>query len=554
MAKLLGCIDTMDELTPLFGRFGFSPDTEAINLQADSTFPKELISMFDRIFKFSSEHDKAHGEISNSDDALAKHSRMRLFIKKDIKPLFVKTVKKHTGMTLSDLITALPTNFDNISSVYCWLSGCDKLTSDILISAQGASEDQLDRIQNSTIDKTLKMNDSFDRAKGKILGDVKALKVKIGLPIGIFCIKDFMPPGYAKYQPNSEEIAAAILHEIGHVFGWVEYMADIAYSGYYGNNVLRAADSQIRKDPKQAKASIKKAIAAGKRSGVILPDIGIVLDKSSEILDTITIDSDFEVTKAEKAEYKLGTLAIFGKMLFNLMISISYAGATAGIYAASPLLMGGGSSKAKGSREFSADEKNNTIWERLADEYVSRFKMSKHLNTMLMKLGGIFKGLGTMGYGGPVFSKTMKYNYIVRSLVVVGNLPVNLFNYVIGTVFYKQSSYEADIKRYKRNISNTIDLLKDSSLPANIRNEVVADVEKMERDLKRMSFVIPNMMHNFIKFVILLPPKIMHGALSKTLGSGGLSNEYSMMLNKLDDLLSNRANLYAAKIASIFDK
>jgi hypothetical protein len=539
MSTLIGSIDTLDSSMPMFRDVLGS--TESISLQTSKEFPEKLISLIDSIFEFTTKHDKDYGDPTDSSSASIKHRRMKTFIDKYVQPEFKKVVKKYTGVVIKNLETSYPSNIDNVCSIYVCLSKCDTYMSKLIYAAEGNVKGQLRNA--NTVKDVLKVTESLDRERGKILKEAGTLGVVIGLPIGIFVLGDFLPKAHTKYQPTSREIVSALLHELGHVFAWVEYMADLSYTGYYGNNALRDTDQLIKKDPKGLKKELdKKLDKAGDNSKLRM--------KLSSSIDTLLSKiSDDDISDTENI-YAGNTLWI----ILILLLSIYLGKYT--IFTAVKLMIipnpPKGKSNSTGSRSLYVDENNTTMWERLADEYVSRYRMSPELNSMLIKIGKIQSAMMARGFMIPVFNSTIRDSFALRAINVALRIPVIVGISVMGAKLYRfsGSSYETTIKRLSRNVSNNIDMLKDSSLPPAIRNELIEDISIMEKQLATIPFKLHNNITNFIN----LPGNIITSILNNTLGDGGVSSDYAKLAISIDNMLSTRAYKTASQLDTLFKK
>lgn len=562
MGSLLGCVDTLDRHIPMFSYIG-SGGIEAINFQKNSKLPRDLISLFDKVFTMISKWEQRHGEVTNPKEALEKHTAIKEFILKDIGPDLIKVIKQHTGISVLEFISVLPTSSSAVLDVWAWLAGSDELTVNLIKSAKGISESDYNDVPDNSLSQVLRANTSLDKAKGKILSDVKELQIKIGIPVGIFVIKDFMPKSYHKYQPTSTELAAGILHEIGHIFGYIEYMADLSYTGYYGSNILRDMDQKFNSNPKKAIADIKKLTKKKSANKKVVVLTEVVTGLLTKLSDSSKIDAEDGYSAKPNGEgpydredpntsYSNNTKRVFTSLLINIITFIIYSGFIPITWLISPMVV---SSKPNASsRERISNIKGMTMYERLADEYVSRFKMSKHLNRILMKTDAITKGMSSSGYDSPVFSKSIRDNRAIRAFTITTKIPRSIFLALVFAIMSDSSTYERTLLRHKRNIANTRDLLKDNTLPASIRHDIVKEVDDMEKELKAIEPELSSTISKLVSMLASLPRTITQGILDTILGSGGVNSDYKVLLEKLEKLTSNRAYYYSSKIMNIFDK
>ena len=553
---LMTSIDNIDKsLPPMFNWLQPEGSLEAIKFQANSTFPAELTELFQRIIDFGNEHDNFHGKPDSSESALMKHTRMKTFMLEDIDPKLTVIVKKHTGIDVKEFIHSLPTSTDAICSIYCWLSGADEVVIKVLNSANGYSEDELRK--SKTFSEMVGVSRSLDRNKGKILNSVKFLAVKIGLPVGIFCVRDFLPNTNDDVQFRASEITAIILHEIGHVFGWVEYAADLSYVGYYGNNSLRAIDDKFKKDKVSITKEVLKStdrIAGGVDNKSLHEFIANSKLIMSNALNAILVYDDVTPDSNDQLIYKWNFLIVVVSTIIRFLTGISMIINLPVMYIVSYLFDCVNFDTSKASRELVNTSTQYTMYERLADEYVSRFKMSRYLNDGLNRLGIVYDALEKYGYGSPVFSNILRNSMILRLISIISLIPHNFFYSILGIVVGGKSSYEADSIRLRRNVNNMIDLLKDSKIDASVRNEIVFEIDKMNRDIKNQSSFVLDTLNSAYRFIVALPANSITKLFSSTIGDTSINSEYVKLFTKLDDMLSNKSFYYSVKMYQLFEE
>lgn len=542
---------------PTFPRLEAS--MEAISFQANSKFPSELKVLIEKIIVYTDEMSEKYGEVTDSKIAYKKHSAIKKYIESEIVDDLKKVVKKNTGLELAEIHPILPgLEPGAITFFACRVANPKKVIHELLGLA-AAETGMLINKSHKSLKEIFNMSESLDRSSGKILKDSKTLKFELFLPIGSFCLSDSIKDG-EKFQLTSDEIVAIILHEIGHGMAWIETAADVAYLGYYGNNFLRNINTYIKENPKTSRdeiINIASDIAnstSNKTLKTLLVNCISLLSKSNkedEISDMELNKKDLE--KSERDGYKHNNSIIAFMIISRLVFLVNFLSVIAISFALSLESAFFGDKGISNSSREKITGNQQRMFERLADEYVSRFKIVKQLNSGLMKIITLQNYIEKT-YGTPVFNKTLRESEILLFGIILIATPLNLFMYIGNVLFEKTSSYENDIQRLRRNVNNLIDILKDSKLEANIRNSIVDDIQEME---KMISLNYPpsyRILRMVIDGIIKLPSNMLNISFGQIFGSGGLNRDYNKLMHELDELLSNRTFVYAAQAQRLFEK
>lgn len=539
----------------------FSTDSiasEAINFQVNSGFPKELESIFQKAFDFVNKYDTEH-TLSSVDDFAKKYVAFKEYFRINLCPLFIKVIKKYTGFNVNQITLSTPADYNGIFGFWMQpiMSDLDPAYNDELtnlwFNIKGFQD--LNKLEHTEfVDKFIELSKSLDKKTGKYV-DNKVFRVDINIPLGMFSVKDVVDNN-DNNQLTIKEFTAIILHEIGHIMTIVEYMRDLGYVGYFGNNVLRDISDYVKTNPKQA---IKAAITLGEKESNKVKNTAHakILKTALSILKSLQSKvEEHEQNLDEKENYSSNMISFF--LLVLIMMVFVIIGMTLMI----PAMFVFPSDWQnvydyldKNKNREIGTVKNFSVFERIADEYVSRFQYSKYLNSGLMKFGKIIDELMAQPGAKPIFNKVLRNSTILRTIAYTLRTPGMLLNYLMGIKENGISSeYEHDILRFRRNINNLHDVLKSGNIPENIRASIVNDIDEMEDQLLAISKDLNlNAIEKALKFIMNIIPSV-GGFTTDIFSKNNPYKEYEHLFEYLDNMLSNKSFYYASKIKILMKK
>jgi hypothetical protein len=468
----------------------------------------------------------------------------------DIFPAIRPIIEKYTGFRLKNMITQQANSFDDIFSIYMQINETGDQMFDQIITGIYAAEGSdigVDFTDKNYL-KVLDISRSLDKVKGRITRQ-NGMPVTICIPIGIFCMGDYIKKDLHKYQMTAEEIAAVTLHEIGHIFSFVEYMGDACFMGYFGNSIMRDVTASFHKDPLLTTDNIiaeaEKVKPKDKRAAMLL-------EKSTAIAKRFRsglVDGDGHYTEVG---YSGVILRLILTILANITLLVGTIQLTT-LFQMQLFLMNVLPDNKDIKRDYAA-VKSASMFERLADEYVSRYQMSKHLNEALIKLGNMLANTKFLQFG-PIYNARLNQSLILAIIIRVISIPNQLFYMTVRTLGHeKDGTYESDDVRLRRNISNLVDVLKDKSLPPEVRQTLVADIDFMEESLKKKETrYIYDFVSKLMGFIFSIPANILSLPFTHILGSANADKEFFKLFEHLDQMMSNKSFYYAAKIEDIIN-
>ena len=533
---------------------------EAIAFQADSKFPSELTAIFQKVFDFIKAYDAKNGVVDDGNKAATKHIAIQKLFEEKINAKLTSVVKKFTGITITRIVTSLPTSFQGaIDMCMVTLNNTSVVSSRVLDEMSSGYGPKILK-NNRSLDEIFDISRSLDKSKGKVLREGNIL-VMINIPIGLFVISDIFTNNVEKCQLTASEIAASFLHEIGHVLNYVEYMSDMGYLGYYGNNALRDVVTTFEKNPKD---TIMKAVKLSEQNAKLMGNAFAksILEKSTSILKVIVdkIDTPISIPGEVNPDYNPNVYFHIGLVLVRTIFTVvmiwrSPVSSLLTMVLPFEEIHELVSAKATTSNEYETS-RNKTSIERLADEYVSRYRMSKDHSNAIIKLDIMFREYKRLGLPILLYNKNLRDSRQLSIFLSTVSVMDRLFAYLLE-VQGKGSPdmYERAEGRLKRNISNLTDVIKSPLINRKMRDLIVQDIDEMTVTLNQYKPSPKRVIFEKLIRFILNAPTLMFITPSKHIyGNGNVKNEYFELFEQIDAMLSNKAHYYSAKISSIINR
>ena len=534
---------------------------EAIQYQTNSQFPKELTAIFQKGFDFSAEYNKLHGVPQTGEQALEKHTRMKSFIERDMAAELIRTIKKYTKINIQKIIANLPTSTENVFDMYIDTLYLDSGLSifDVIIN-----QTMYAQVSHSSV-KTLLQDyaNRIDKAKGTIsLKD--EFYYEIGIGVGWFVMDELYPDIGISFIP--EELTAMVLHEVGHIFAFLEYSGDISYVGYYGNNILRDCKAMIKTDPKKHIGEIIEIAEQNKNkitdaTSKKMVDVGIKFLKSYH--NTLDDNSPMVISDQDKQIYLFQDSGKTVKAYIALAICVMIFSILLFVHEVFESMLFHpdrydrelGFLDPRDSRDY-VTNKNSTLLERLSDEHVSRYGMSKYINDSFFKIDKIISYNSKRGITIPLFNVRVRESRSFKLAIMITAIPSNITNLIKGIKYHdRTSNYEQTYVRLNRNINNLHDVIKNKHIDKQSRDRLIADIDYMtEQLIKHKNMYQLNVIAKTYRIIMNILPTIFVSTPKYILGNAGADKEFFELFEHLDNLLSNRSFYYSAKIAQTLGK
>jgi len=222
-----------------------------------------------------------------------------------------------------------------------------------------------------------------------------------------------------------DELAAVIIHEIGHTFTYLETINDIIRTNY----VLKEANKELRNSKKKShQIKIIKQIANDQNIDIDDPDVFVNGDKE-ELLKILTIDKKFQETRSE----------------------------------------------------MGAEEYDLTTYEYLSDQFAARHGAGRSLVSALDKLNRHYGDASTSSYGEFLFVSIMD----LAGSTTLSNFTSGLFLLITLSISGRPNSeYDNPKDRMIRIRQDMVVQLKNKDLPKGLSIRLKEDLKSIDRKIE----------------------------------------------------------------------
>lgn len=530
---------------------------EAIHFQMQSKLGKRLTDLFQTIIDYRDnlDYSKIPNEITAQRNFRVK--AVSNFFKNSIVEKFKKIVSEETGLTVKRIFSyggdengimglyAVDLSFGDVESA---MENMDRMTS------TGSMMYTSDR---EAVEDMMSIAEAFDPKTGRLtkqyFGKDKKIAVDMYFDINTaFLIADFYPKAYA--EPfTAGEIAAIMMHEIGHVLTVSEHMADV----YATKRRLETYMNFMKKNDFKSVGFLKalKEIAVPKLKELAKRDFGnkVANDSMRRLVNTLVAGingiNDMYDKDPEPESWITTAFHVFGNILLMGVILLGMLFSTIGILTPLMLLIHtleqyqyvNENMYGKKSSDVNANFTNTYQLERWADEFVARHGMGAELSSGLNKLFKYFEN-----YTGSYSSHRLRQSTLWNCLIVGYNW---LFDKLCLFSYLDPVGYENQYNRVMRILQNTYGFFKNTNVPPKvieywIRN--VEDIKQNAKNAKKMSdtelakviYRMLKLMTNPVEWVVMIK-------------DGSLDRDTEILANRIDDLLQNPLYYQAAKLKSL---
>lgn len=521
---------------------GVIPGNEAIAFQANSPLAKGMTAIFqealDHRDKLRTKYLDKELSAADYDKQMYKFAKgtmspkLRAHILKetglDLKYISIQNTKPHFGLYAVDL---------SMDSLHSTVMNIEKM-----LGRKGYTpEDDIKK----RLRESMEMSENLDLLTGKLSSSIYGNKRRITGCVYLDMLSAFLPDLLLDFKEDeflvAEELAAIIMHEVGHVLTLVEH------AGYW--HATRLSIGQVNKlasvsNPAEVFQSLsgvfnesigflkKKGFISEKNAKILENCIASVSDAYNEMVE----DSDGSFVKSVAIQ-ALITLVWALTTATGYMLALSIEWRLIMEMMESIFSMNSDNGGAHRSTDTKYTSHDSSRMERVADEFVSRHGMGQHLASGLSKImymGRMFMASGMVGIGDSRARKM--FHWLVETRCFINELQFA----GLGSIMY-----EGRMERFDRMRQNAQGAFRQFNMPPDMVERYMNDLKGIEKiceeQRKRYAIVFAEHLWKFLGMFGL--PNVW-----RMLNSGNLDRDYKKMFDKLDELTNSKLYVQAYRI------
>lgn len=557
----------------------YFPGNEVINFQINSKIGKQLTNIFQEIIDYrdSLASEQFANEAQRHQTVITKTADY--FIKKSIPQ--ITAALREMNINLTDFYA-----YSGDSGFSCnaaILVHNKDIEASIELERRSVGLNSLFNTTPSKKDlvKLAKVTEITDLKTGTfskpIFANGKKVNITLFFDVNTFLLAQEFFPGHEDKLYTAPEIAAILLHEIGHVHSISEHLANMYYYRERQQNIevtLRDADFKTLKEAAPEMLSeIKKSL---KSLNTDDPSVGRAM-KVCETLEKFfndkKIDSDLDTIEGEVPV--LGNLVTnpflnFLGILISFTLSMLFSFMAIMVFMSRIMLRGGITDPmtllVRLSQEFliftshlrpdqgirkSTDTKlsdntstmmNYTYIERWADEYVSRMGYGAELASALNKLD---YWMTVASGAGPIRSAAVRNNNFAIMMTYISGWMTRHLG--LGVWFMDDYTYETQYNRVARLRQNIFAIFKNEDLPGEVVDNYIGSLRKLEDELKQAKSILDNDLAAAVRHFLYSITTC--SGIKDLITNANLERDYYKLQNRLDDLSNNSLFYQAARLS-----
>ena len=521
------------------------PSNEAIAFQGASPLATELMMIFQDVIDYKNKL------LANKDPNVVE--KVLKYHQDTVPKKFRASVKKHTGLDARKFTTAKRPSL----GYACMMAFGDGYTGWLLshdakdrysgrAAWEGeipASEEQIrkayEEIANLLDTETGKLKSN----KFKFKGRVQELRFDV-----FFCAHSAymakLTLGEKAEEFTAAEVAATMLHEIGHMMSVIEHAADLIKSV----NVITAKISHNgieEPDPKKMSQSLATAADALKKFKTEDKELSIQLNRIASSVQSVS-DLPKETSVFERIG---GVFKALGRASFNV--------AKSGVEMICVRMLMPIFSGSKYRKELMDSFKNKTsdfmmtygdraIGERYADQYVSQHGLGAANITGLQKTDTMLPLISLKATGHPAMRESVVVYNIAKFEIFVTSLMIAFDQTSFG-------KYEKEMDRADSMLRDIIQAFKTVNLPPEMLDFYIADYEETRKAIAdvRKKFGVSGKLKQFNVF---LTQTASFPHLVRLLTTGAIDTKYRKLMDSVNDINNSSLYFWAAKFDQLSRK
>ena len=491
-----------------------------------SPFATELTAIFQEVIDRREKYDTVESRIQ---------AVLRYFQDVTIEKI-IAVIKKYTGLTCSSVTVSGRVDF----GYYCLLGFPNWMAAHEIMDAYSGrpiNEELVaymdrNRIARPTVEDLQRIVNSLDPKTGRLIKEVKLasgakLSYKLGFdPYSAFLMRECLHETAEYFL--APEIAAIILHEVGHMMSTIAHAADTWFRGEVYNRSLAYFIENASTEEKK-KAVDKLAVSEADRAA---------FKRACDMVESKELSSVISG--------KAGLGRIIHYCLRRIFLSVWYA--PMDIWNFVTDLPGdiwsiivdkrnlGSWSDGKRS-DFYYTEKNLKYTEQLADAFVAYHGMSKWMFSGFIKLDKVNHMVGF----SDVTTRKSKLVYWFTNVLRIELL-------IQYGDWYADDEHEDNLTRLQTAIKEVQKIFKRTDIPPEMAKAYILDLEQMKNQIPAMKSVTKTysavkVAYAFIRYIVTIP-----GAM---LFSGRFGSEYNKLYSEVERMMSNDLFYHATKLEQL---
>ena len=499
---------------------------ERIAFQHNST----LASRITTICQDALDHVQSTKKVNKAD-----YSRIRSvskYLDKDFSPALIKIVDEELNLRISKI--EIITSRTPYMNAYMWPefkgdSGWGALDAEEMFSGTLAKE-------NATAYK----DNIFSALKNKVDLEVGKLKEKtdrysigIGLYTSVFVANEL----HISEALSAREIAAIILHELGHGLTMLEHCADQYYRADAMKDTITLLQSSKNDNLKESLYENSKAYIENSQSGFIKDN----KDKIDDILSALKNTHGGVIASAGTLFLTVLLILIIGSvivtfsstLLFGMLITFASGSFKQGN-------LGG-----KKTSDLVVTKTNISYVEHIADEFVSRHGLGDALSAALSKAYIHHEE----GQSRNIATETLTSFYMGQMFLKTLSIYKAFFG---GSIILMSYTYNPDLDRLKLLLENNMTVFKDLDMPKDMSEKYIKSTKELISTIdsysSRTIVKVKDLFWGTMSRIITR-----HGLID-AITTGNVSADYDTLQKLTNGLIRNPLYFHAARLKALSEK
>lgn len=536
---------------------GALPGNAAIDYQISSSLAKSLTNLFQMVIDFRDNLD--YSKIADDLPSQREYriSAVSAYFKNTIRQKFIDVVNKETGLTITKLNIFSGEDLGVMGLFAVDLSFDAGWAAEEWIGSMTGNETWTSPKWKDAVEELRHLAECIDlknsRLKKQTFGPNKK-KAAVEMYFDVNCaflVQDFLP---AKLAPafTASEIAAIMMHEIGHAMTVIEHAADYYFSYQRVNNFisqlkhLQGVDAQkavvegctyLMQVLKEFKTKLRKDSPFAKPVMATCD----LLSAACKGLQNYTKDEGDPESWFTTVTHFIGNtiLAVLQFICLGIVSMTSFVMAMELLYEFSKLTYQDENGRDLKATDVKANYNNTFLLERWADDFVARHGYGSELASGLNKINDYFN----YGVLGTITSHRLRNSTLVNFLCFFQGW---LYDKILWFSYLEPVGYENQYQRNYRILQNTYSFFKSNEVPGQVRDMWIRNVDKLKKEVDASKKMLDT---DFGKAVWQTMRNLVNPFnWFSMLKNGNLDRDTEILMNKLDDISNNKFFYLGAKL------